>query len=234
MGEPLPVVRSRRIGPVETLLTFAEELERRDADVARALLEVERLQREVEEIRVHGTAAVTLLASLPPALAELEVDGRAASAEQLEADVGVRDGEAALQRARKEDERLAAERVLQRARDRALSAERWVAQVDDERARLEAEAEAQRAESVLLVGRAAELAPFVRDVPPPSGGIEGALAWASRARGELLLERSALATERDTLVREATELLASVLGEALMSTGVAGVRNRLERALGQT
>ena len=62
---------------------------------------------------------------------------------------------------------------------------------------------------------------------------EGALAWASRARGELLLERSALATERDTLVREASELLASVLGEAL-TTGVAGVRDRLERALQQT
>jgi hypothetical protein len=218
---------------VETLLSFAEELERRDADVAQALLEVERLQREVEAIRVHGTAAVTLLASLPSALAEVDVDERAAVAEQLEADAGARDAEAALQRARKEDERLAAERSLQHARDRALAAERWVVQVHEERARLEAEAEAQRAESMLLAARAAELAPLVRDVPPPSGGIEGALAWASRARGELLLERSALATERDTLVREASELLASVLGEALTTTGVAGVRNRLERALQQ-
>jgi hypothetical protein len=188
----------------------------------------------VEEIRVHGTAAVTLLASLPSALAEVDLDERAAVAEQLEADTAARDAEAALQRARKEDERLAAERSLQGASDRALAAERWVAQVHEERARLEAEAEAQRAESMLLAARAAELAPLVRDVPPPSGGIEGALAWASRARGELLLERSALATERDTLVREASELLASVLGEALTTTGVAGVRERLERALQQT
>jgi hypothetical protein len=188
----------------------------------------------VEEIRVHGTAAVTLLASLPSALAEVDLDERAAVAEQLEADAAARDAEAALQRARKEDERLAAERSLQGASDRALAAERWVAQVHEERARLEAEAEAQRAESMLLAARAAELAPLVRDVPPPSGGIEGALAWASRARGELLLERSALATERDTLVREASELLASVLGEALTTTGVAGVRERLERALQQT
>jgi chromosome segregation ATPase len=218
-------------GPVETLLSFAEELERRDADVAQALLEVERLQREVEEVRVRGTAAVTRLASLPSALAELEVDERAAAAEQLEADAAARDAEAALQRARKEDERFAAERSLQRARDRARSAERWVAQIREERARLEAEGEARRAESMLLAARAAELAPLVRDVPPPSPGLEGALAWASRARGELLLERSALATERDTLVREASELLASVLGEALTTTGVAGVRARLERAL---
>jgi hypothetical protein len=187
----------------------------------------------VEEIRVHGTAAVTLLASLPSALAEVDVDERAAVAEQLEADAAARDAGAALQRARKEDERLAAERSLQRARDRALAAERWVAQVHEERARLEAEGEAQRAESMLLAARAAELAPLVRDVPPPLPRLEGALAWASRARGELLLERSALATERDTLVREASELLASVLGEAL-TTGVAGVRDRLERALQQT
>jgi hypothetical protein len=219
---------------VETLLSFAEELERRDADVAQALREVERLQREVEEMRVHGTAAVTLLASLPSALAEVDVDERAAVAEQLEADAAARDAEAALQRARKDDERLAAERVLQRARDRALAAERWVAQVNEERASLEAEAEKQRAAAMLLAARAAELAPLVRDVPSPSGGIEGALAWASRARGELLLERSALASERDTLVREASELLASVLGEALTTTGVAGVRDRLERALQQT
>jgi chromosome segregation ATPase len=216
---------------LETLLSFAEELERRDADVAQALQEVERLQREVEELRVHGTAAVTLLASLPSALAELEVDERAAAAEQLEAAAAARDAEAALRRVRKEDERLAAKRSLQRARDRAHSAERWVAQVIEERARLEAEGEARRSESTVLAARAAELAPLVRDVPPPSPGLEGALAWASRARGELLLERSALATERDTLVREASELLASVLGEPLTTTGVAGVRARLERAL---
>jgi hypothetical protein len=35
-------------------------------------------------------------------------------------------------------------------------------------------------------------------------------------------------------VREATELLASVLGEPLVATAVTGVRDRLERALGQT
>ena len=33
-------------------------------------------------------------------------------------------------------------------------------------------------------------------------------------------------------VREATELVASVLGEPLVSTGAAGLRARLERAMG--
>jgi chromosome segregation ATPase len=218
---------------LDTLLSFAEELERRDADVAQALLEVERIQREVDEIRARGTRAVMFLASLPGALAELEADERAAAAEQMEADTAMSEAEAALERARKEDERLAAARTVQQARDRAHSAEVWVAQTREERARLEGEGEARRAESELLVTRAAELALLIRDVPPPSPGLEGVLAWASRARGELLLEHSTLATERDTLVREATELVASVLGEALTSTGVAGVRDRLERALGQ-
>ena len=66
---------------------------------------------------------------------------------------------------------------------------------------------------------------------PPS--LDGALDWASRARGALLLEHSALARERDEVVREATELLASVLGDPLTATAVAGVRERLARALGE-
>ena len=41
------------------------------------------------------------------------------------------------------------------------------------------------------------------------------LEWASRARGDLLVAHAGLATERDKVVREATELVASVLGEPL-------------------
>jgi hypothetical protein len=57
------------------------------------------------------------------------------------------------------------------------------------------------------------------------------LDWAARARGELLVSHAALATERDKLVREATELLAGTLGEAVPGTGVAGLRARLAEAL---
>ena len=72
----------------------------------------------------------------------------------------------------------------------------------------------------------------MRDVPAGSPNLDGALEWASRARGALLLQHSALARERDEVVREATELLASVLGDPLTTTAVAGVRERLARALG--
>ena len=76
-----------------------------------------------------------------------------------------------------------------------------------------------------------ELAPRVRDVPAAPADLHGTLEWASRARGSLLLEHSGLAREREEVVREATELLASVLGEPLNATAVAGVRERLARAL---
>jgi hypothetical protein len=219
---------------VDALLIFAEELERRDADVARSLVEVERVEREVEEIRVHGTAAAAFLASLPGALAALEADERAAADEQTAAGAAVREAEATLERARKDDQRLAAARALEQARDRAHAAELWVSQGREAYARLEGERRARSEESQRLAAHATELGPSVRGVPPPSAGLDDALEWASRARGELLLERAALAGERDTLVREATELLASVLGEPLVATAVTGVRDRLERALGQT
>ena len=84
-----------------------------------------------------------------------------------------------------------------------------------------------------LRGERVELAPRVRDVPAASADLDGALEWAARARGALLLQRSGLARERDEVVREATELLASVLGDPLTTTAVAGVRERLARALGE-
>jgi hypothetical protein len=144
------------------------------------------------------------------------------------------EAEAAVERARKESERSAAARAVETASDRLHGAEAWVAEARETRAGLESERAARLAESRRLAAHAAELGALVRDVPPPSSGLDGAVEWASRARGELLLERAALAAERDVLAREATELLAGVLGEAFTATSVAGVRDRLERALGQT
>ena len=50
---------------MESVLSFAEELERRDAEVARDLADVEGLQAEVEELRTQAAAVSGFLASLP-------------------------------------------------------------------------------------------------------------------------------------------------------------------------
>ena len=60
--------------------------------------------------------------------------------------------------------------------------------------------------------------------------LDGAVEELSQRRGALLLEHSNLARERDAVVREASELLGSVLGDPLASTSVAGLRERLKRA----
>ena len=63
---------------MESLLTFAAELERRDAAAAEALDAVERLQAEVESLRAHAAATLEFLAALPGALEARAADERAA------------------------------------------------------------------------------------------------------------------------------------------------------------
>jgi chromosome segregation ATPase len=210
---------------LESLLSFAEELERRDADVAQALARVEALQAEVDELRTHVTAAASFLVTLPTALADRASDEREQAAQAARA------AEQLVERAEKEEERKEAERALQRAHDDLHAAEFWVTQARAAHVELERQGTARRAEAERLARRAVELAPRVRDVPAAQADLPGALEWASRARGSLLLEHSGLAREREEVVREATELLASVLGEPLTATAVAGVRERLARAL---
>jgi hypothetical protein len=217
----------------DSLLSFAEELERRDAVAAQALTDVERLQVEVEELRAYAAAAAAFFDAFPTALAERAADARAAIGACDQAEETVHAAEQLVEHAEKEQQRLEAERVLQQARDDLHAAEFWVTQSRGAYAELERDRAARRVEADALAQRAVELAPRVREVPPASPSLDGALEWASRARGALLLQRAGLARERDEVVREATELLASVLGDPLTATAVAGVRERLARALGE-
>ena len=221
-------------GTVEPLLTIAEDLERRDARAAEELLEVERLQVEVDEVRAHAGAVAAFLRELPAASAALEVEEHASADERERAVDAARVAEEELARVKErgsESARLEAARAAQRARDANEAAELRVARAKAERARLEQEAAERGAEAERLEHRGAELAVHPRlehDVAAPATGLHGLIDWAARAHGELLVSHAALATERDKIVREATELVASVLGEPLVSTGAAGVRQRLE------
>jgi hypothetical protein len=214
---------------VEPLLQIADDLERRDEQAAEALLEVERLQSNVEELRTHAAATAEFLRTYPAVHAQLEEDDRAAEEARAAAERAVADAAAEVERARNDADRLAAERHVQQARDRVREAELWDERTRHERIRLALEADERQRDAEQLETRAHELAgrPYLaRAVAPPAGGLHGVLDWGARARGELLVAHAALATERDKVVREATELAASVLGEPL--TRVAGLRDRLE------
>ena len=205
---------------MESLLLFARQLESRDAELGRALGSVERLQLELESVRAAGVATAAFLASLPGALDALADAERAAVVARADAEGALRDAKAA------DDEPAARD-----AARRLGAAVRSAGDAASARTRLERDADARRAEATRLAARAHALSTDVHGVPAPPGGLEGALEWVSQARGALLLEHSALARERDALVREASELLGSVLGEPLTSTAVAGVGDKLERAL---
>jgi hypothetical protein len=173
------------------------------------------------------------LASLPDALVQAEADERAAEAELESAQASLREAEATLERARRASDRIAAERDVQWARDEVKTLGERVAVTRRSRERLVADGDAWHADAERLAARAWELAGRVQDVPAPGCGLDGALEWASRSRGALLLERSGLAREREATVREASELLAGVLGEPMTATAVTGIRDRLVRALGE-
>jgi chromosome segregation ATPase len=220
---------------MDPLLQIAEDLERRDEQAAEALLQVERLQAEVEALRTHAGATAEFLRSFPAAQAALEGDERAAAEARAKAERGVGEAEAEVERARNDADRLAAERHVQQAKDRVHEAELWGERARADRLRLEQEAEERQRDAGPLETRAHALAEqphLAGTVAPPAGGLHGVLDWGARARGELLVVHAGLATERDKVVREATELVAGVLGEPLTAIGVAGVRERLERALG--
>jgi hypothetical protein len=223
---------------VDPLLQIADDLERRDGVAAQELHDVELLQAEVDALRAHAGDVAAFMRELPVARAALDDEQRAAGAAQASTVEALRAADEELARVQErgsESARLEAARVAQRARDAVEEAELRVARAQQEQTRLEAEAAERGAEAEQLERHGLELSAHPRlehDVAPPATGLHGLLDWASRARGELLVSHAALATERDKLVREATELLAGVLGEPLAGIGVAGVRERLSQALG--
>jgi len=217
---------------VVELLDLADELERRDASVARSLAEIEALQADVESVRAGAADVFAFLASLPELRAEREAALQEATAARDQAAVAVRLADEAIAEAKKDSARLEAERMRADAADLLRSAELWLGQVQEACAALARETDTRRAEGARLHARASELASRVREVPPPGDGVEGTRDWASQARGALLLERSTLARVREAVVREASELVTSVTGEPFVSTAVAGIRERLALALG--
>jgi hypothetical protein len=195
---------------VEPVLAIAAELEERDDRIAQRLAAVERRRHEVEELREAVAAAERELAALPQLRAAQERDEELALAALARAVAAVRE-------AADDAARLTAERALREA-------ERWV--TDTEEARLHAVAAERNAHS-----DAALATGLARQLGGDGASLQAAADWASRERGALLVEHSTLARERDAVVREASELLGSVLGEPFAATSVAGLRERLQSAL---
>ena len=225
----------------EPLLALAGDLERRDGLAAGEAARLDELARELEELRSAAVETAGFLDALPAARAALAAEAAAAASARTAAAATLAGAEARLEQARKDDERLAAERAVQHARDALREAERRVERAAAERSRLEEEAERRSGEAAELEARAQALAGSLGELPrvaheaalAPVPGLASVLRWAEEARGALLLASAGLAGERDRIAREATELVAAISGDPYVFAGVAGVRERVVRELGR-
>lgn len=189
---------------MEPLLTVAAELETRDARVAAELARVESEQRAVDGRRARANELAELLAWLPQATSENEYSLHHAAARRDDAVAAVESAD--------DQARPAAEAAL-------AAAEADVVRLEEHRTAFARQAEAARE----AVG---ELARTLGTT-----GLAETLETLSQRRGVLLVEHSSLVREREAVVREASELLGSVTGDPLTATSVAGLRERLQRAL---
>jgi hypothetical protein len=226
-------------------LAVVEELERRDEQAAGALATVEELQARTAGLRERAEALKRFFAELPATRERRAAAVSEAAQELRRAEAARREAEAELERAerkRRERERLLAARHAEDAR-----ATERVAYAELERMRvalgqLEREATLAQGRSVALDREATQVASQVAQLhrisadasSAPAPGIDGVVEWAARVRPALLLLQSSTVVEREAIIREANELGSAVLGEALGATSVAGVHERVRRALAET
>jgi hypothetical protein len=223
-------------------LALLRELERADEAVGTELTELDELYASVAEIRGRAVELQELFAQLPE-------ERKAAAAAVRETETALAEAQDSRRRALEEvtaseaagdAERVAAARRFEvRARDHLHIAERKAEGARRHESELETRAEAGRREAAELERRARALADALEGRPRltdalagPRTGPEGVAAWGTQARAALLVVRSQLGAERDAVVRQANELAAVLLGEAIPQTSAAAVAARVERELG--
>jgi hypothetical protein len=228
----------------DALLAHADELGRRDAEVAARIEAVEEVLRRADAVRARAAAIDLALAAIPGERARLATQadeaqtreavagGELAAAESRlrELEGSRRAGDEQRAQARREVARAREELAAATSRSERVAARRTVL-LDDELA-LTAEAEelAVTAQDVAAaIGRTPRVSESGRAAP---GGTLPELAeWGARVHAALFVVRGGLHGERERLVTEANALAASVLGEQLAGASVALVRRRLELAL---
>jgi hypothetical protein len=209
---------------------FAAELERRDADVAQRLDDLEARQRAVDDVRHVVSEAEDELRRLPELRREQERAEAVAFDARAQAVTALREAEETAARARESD-RPSAERRLDDARAALHAVELEIEHLAERRTGLQ-DAEIEVLTQVAAAAERAVALGARLDVTGPAEAVIAAVGeWAAHERGTLLLDHSNLVRERDAVVREASELLGSVLGDAKALTSVAGLRARLEQAL---
>ena len=135
-----------------------------------------------------------------------------------------------------------ARRAQATARDALADADRRLTRLAARRTEIADLDVAARAEIGGLQIEAEALATDVASVPriseagrgSPGQGGDAIADWAARAHAALFVVRTQLETDRERVVREASELGAGVLGEPLGGSSVSVIRARIREALERT
>jgi chromosome segregation ATPase len=215
---------------------LARELVEHDDRIAAALAELRGLQVDVEELRARAQALAAFRAAYPGEQARLRE-----AVTKARTDLRVREREVTaaaeeLARAKEGEPQAEARRMLTRASDAAGSAQKKLTRLEDERETLEADAARLEDDIPPLTRRATDLAARLETAPrtsapeQPSPGLEAVVDWSSRTRAALFVAVASLETERDQVVREASELVAAAVGDQSAITSVRVAAARIEAA----
>ncbi len=226
----------------ESLLRYAEELERRDHALAVSLDELAALTDEVHALRLCAVEVVATLVRLPADLEAVRAEEREAEASFVAATAARREAEdhAAKLEVAKRPSQVELERVrrdLKRAHEEAHDATVRRERVRARMAALHDEQVAVQAESEGLVVAARSLAARLQTAPrvtdagktKPGTSVTDLDEWGARARAALFVAHSTHASERERLVFEANALGVSMFGEEVGTISVSLVRKRLEQ-----
>jgi len=209
-------------------LADVRRLAKRDRELAAALAAIRAHEAEVEAVRGRAAEIEAFFAAYPEdeshrraetAEAAAELERRRAEQESAAADVTA---------ARGDEERAAAERRAARAADRVEAAHTRLARAREAEGALEQVARELPRELASLEQRARRVSQAVPDVTASASGPRELAAWASDARAHLFVQAGRLETERERVIREASELGTMLLGEPVYGATAEQVQQRVE------
>ncbi len=223
-------------------VALLRELVEADTERSGELAELETLAAEVAVIRERSEALIAILEGAATERARLEAERGEAGGELEERTAAERETAAALSAAEAEadaERAAAARRAHVRAGDALHVAERRAAAAAESLAAFEELVAAAGREAPEVEREAAVIAESLRGRPRvageacrvPRAGLDGVVEWTATARAALFVARTAAATEREAVIRQANELGSAILGEPLVASSTAVVANRVDAAL---
>jgi len=228
----------------DELLSYARELELRDADVAARIEAAGALLARVDEVRERARRVGHALAELPGEIEHAEEALGAARAREADAVRDLAEAERECERVQGskragEEIRLAAERGRRRAAVAVTDAADAVSRSEERLRQARSDEVALQAETEGLAVEARAVAQDVAELPrlsetgraAPGTSLEQIDQWGARAHAAIFVVRGSLDAERDRLVHEANAMATAALGEQVAGASVALVRRRLEEEL---